>query len=174
MTSRMTPLQIAVLSLAHASFVARAPDRVDVVAVWGSWQAAADKLRRETPSLLAYLGTVAGTRELEWKTLAGRQRRGSAGRPIHLYRLQRRAIPLAARCAWAIANLTHARRIATWKDVPDDLPAQRSGDRCPACGCVPEAPCAIVLADGCGDGACVPAGVAGLSRCSACVGVESS
>jgi hypothetical protein len=174
MTARLTPLQIAVLSLAHASIAAHPPTAKnvrhpeDVIAVWGSWQAAADKLRRETPSLLALLGTAAGTRELEWLTLAGRQRRGPAGRTVHLYRLERRAVPLAARCAWAIEHLPADRRIAVWRDVPGDLPAPRTGGRCPDCGCEPSRPCTILLTDGRGKGSCTPAGVYGFKRCSGC------
>jgi hypothetical protein len=190
----LTPLQIAVLSLAHASFVkhpppaknARHPE--DVIAVWGSWEQAANQLRRgyynrarnsfdealkELP-LLACLGTATGTRELEWQTLSGRQRRGPAGRKVHLYRLERRAASLAARCAWAIENLPADRQIATWKDIPAELPSPRAGKRCPTCGCEPATPCAVALANDCGEGSCVPAGVAGFRQCSACASREAA
>lgn len=39
---------------------------------------------------------------------------------------------------------------------------------CPLCHCTPDAPCAITLADECGEAACVPAGAYGLAHCSNC------
>lgn len=170
----LTPVQIAVLALAMASYLnhpppndwTRSPD--DHIAVWGSWQAAAKQLRSMTPALLADMGTARGTREMEWQNLKGKHRRGKEGRLVHCYRLERRAIPLAARCAWAVLHLPKGRKFATWKDVPAELPEPKVGKRCPACGCSPEKPCAMVLPNGCGTATCVPAGVCGFTRCSAC------
>ncbi len=175
----LTSVQIAVLALAYESFERHPPAKSlrhpdDVIAVWGYWQAAAIKLLRESPPLLASLGTARGTREMEWRNLHGRHRRGGEGRPVHLYRLERRGAPLAARCAWAIENLPATRQVATWKDVPAELPEPRAGGRCPACGCGPSTPCVVALASDCGEGTCVPAGVVGFTRCSACAAREAA
>jgi hypothetical protein len=39
---------------------------------------------------------------------------------------------------------------------------------CPSCRCTPDAPCALILPDECGEAACVPAGAYGSKECSAC------
>ncbi len=171
----LSPVQIAVLALAMGSYLEHPPPSDwtrsldDHISVWGSWQAAAKQLRSMTPALLADVGTARGTREMEWQNLRGKHRRGKEGRLVHLYRLERRAVPLAARCAWAVLHLPKGRKYATWKDVPDELPEPREGERCPGCGCEPVSPCTIKLAGGCGEGRCVPAGVHGFKRCSACL-----
>lgn len=173
-------MQIAVLALAMGSYLehpplsdnARHPD--DQVAVWGSWHAAAKQLRERVPSLLADMGTERGSRDMEWQNLKGKHRRGKEGRLVHLYRLERRAVMLAARCAWAVLHLPKGRKYATWKDVPAELPEPREGARCPDCGCDPVRPCTIKLADGRGDGSCVPAGVLGFKICTACQHKEAA
>jgi hypothetical protein len=40
--------------------------------------------------------------------------------------------------------------------------------RCSRCGCTPDAPCTVALEEGCGEGACVPAGVYDATLCSRC------
>ena len=165
----LTPVMIAVLALAMGSCLEHPPPSDftrsvdDHISVWGSWQLAARQLSATTPALLANLGTARGTRDMEWQNLRGKHRL------VHFYRLERRAIPLAARCAWAVLHLPKGRKYATWKDVPAGLPEPKEGDRCPACGCEPASPCTIKLAGGCGEGRCVPAGVHGFKRCSACL-----
>lgn len=158
----LTPIQIAVLAIAHDS-------QADPVAVWGSWQRAADALAGL--DLLVKVGTTRGTRALEYKTLHGRKRRGKPGRLVHLYWLvaDPHTVDLAARCAWAVQHKPKKRSHVTWKDVPDTVSTWPEGRRCPACLCTPSRPCAIVLEDG-GSGQCVPAGAFGLTRCSACTG----
>jgi hypothetical protein len=166
----LTPIQIALLADLHASFVAHPPlsekarSYDDSVAVWGSWQRAAMGLLQQ--GLVHSLGTATGTRDLEWRTLRGRHRRGATGRRVHLYRLARSAAPLAARCAAAVRDLPAGRQHATWKDVPAVV---RAGDRCHGCGCTPGRPCVTALPGGCGEGGCVAAGVFGFERCSACL-----
>jgi hypothetical protein len=156
----LTPIQIALLALAYANRAESA------VAVWGSWQRAAQQL---APALIL-LGTERGTRAMEWRTLHGRHRRGKAGRTVHLYKLDRSAAELAARCAWAVAHLPAGRSHATWKDVPAAVPESPwpDGRACRGCSCSPDEPCTIELADGCGQAHCVPAGVFGFKRCTAC------
>lgn len=177
----LSPVQIAVLALAHGSYAAcvnlpppsgytRHPD--DVVAVWGTWQLAARQLHAMAPALLACMGTARGTREMEWQNLRGKHRRGKEGRLVHLFRLERRAVPLAARCAYAVTHMPNG--YATWRNVPAELPGPRAGKCCQTCACEPETPCVVVLPDGCGEGVCVPAGVIGLKRCSACTAREAA
>jgi len=45
-------------------------------------------------------------------------------------------------------------------------PAKLPGKRCPACGCTPDRPCTVVLADG--EASCVAAGLLGARTCSSC------
>ena len=159
----LTPIQIALL--------ARALEYgKDPIAVWGSWQRAATELGDR----LVSLGTVAGTREMEWKSLHGRHRRGRAGRPVHLYRLAADTVELATRCAQAIRRLPKGRQHATWKDVEAETVTSWGllAKRCPACGCKPGLPCTIVLRNGCGEAECVPAGVFDYELCSACEGMQ--
>jgi hypothetical protein len=160
----LTPIQIAVLALAHEEYESKG----GTVAVWGSWQRAA----KELGELLVSIGTTPGTRELEWKTLHGRHRRGRAGRPVHLYTLSNSddAVQLAERCARAVQHLPKWRLHATWKDVEAETLSLQWGPeahRCSACGCKPGLPCTIVLPNGCGEASCVPAGVF-HEFCSAC------
>jgi hypothetical protein len=157
----LTPVQIAVLALAHE-------EHERAVAVWGGWQTAAKKLG----SMLVYLGSEAGTREMEWKNLRGKRRRGHAERPVHLYRLAASGTELAARCAQAVKRLPKGRLHATWKDVEAEVVSSWGPEarRCPLCGCKPGSPCAIVLPNGCGEADCVPAGVF-YELCSACEGM---
>jgi len=158
----LTPLQIAVLSLAFG-----AHERGETIAVWGSWQTAAQKLT-DVFALIPH-GTAVGTRELEFTTLHGRHRKGRPGRAVHLYAL--RDLPywvgLASRCADAVRALPSSRCHATWRDLQAP-PPPREGRRCPGCACTPDRPCLVTLDDECGDGQCVPAGVLGLETCSAC------
>ena len=159
---KLTPIQIALLAMAHDT---RARGPREVVAVWGSWQKAALTIS----GALISLGTDRSTRELEWKTLHGRHRRGRAGRVVHVYQLAEEPFArLAARCAWAVANKPADRSHVTWKDVPAEVPTPRPGKRCAGCGCVPGKPCTFELPDGHGDGECVPAGVLGFRRCTGC------
>jgi len=163
----LTPIQIALLAMAHEAHE-RSPS--ESVAVWGSWEKAAREL---APTALISLGTERGTRALEYATLHGRHRRGKAGRLVHLYRLATHplAADLAARCAWAVRHLPKGRQHATWKDVPAEVPSSAwapDGRRCNTCGCTPDKPCTLELLDGCGEGICVPAGVYGFKRCTAC------
>ena len=155
---RFTPIQIALLALAHET---------QVVGVWGSWQKAAQALG----DALVSLGTRRGTREMEWRTLRGRHRRGKAGRPVHLYLLAAQAAELAARCAWAVRHKPADRSHITWRDVPDEVPRSPwapRGRRCGDCGCVPGKPCVVALPGGRGEGTCVPAGVFGFEKCTGC------
>jgi hypothetical protein len=167
---KLTPTQIALLALAHATR-ARGPN--EVVCVWGSWQTAALELVNRYFALVP-LGTRRGTREMEWQTLHGRHRRGREGRIVHVYQLAYRiphAVQLAARCAWAVEHKPEDRQHVTWRDVPTEIPRSAwapHGRRCPACSCVPGKPCTIDLPNGCGAGTCVPAGVFGFDRCTAC------
>jgi hypothetical protein len=159
----LTPIQIRLLADVYAAYE-RGPD--EVVAVWGSWYRAAEGLIKHFA--LISLGTAHGTREMEWHALHGRHRCGPAGRLVHLYKLASghpHIVKLAARCALAVQRLPAGRQHATMRDIPDELP---EGDRCPECGCRPGTPCIIVLANGCGEAGCVPAGVFGFERCSAC------
>jgi hypothetical protein len=157
----LTPIQIALLAMAYEN-------RIEAVAVWGSWQKAAQQL---APALIL-LGTERGTREMEWRTLHGRHRRGKEGRLVHLYKLATNphAVELAARCAWAVAHLSKGRQHATWKDVPVEVPTSPwpDGRACRGCFCSPDEPCTVELPDGCGEANCVPAGAFGFERCSAC------
>jgi len=170
MDRNLTPIQIALLAMAHETHE-RAPR--ECVAVWGSWEKAARQL---TPTALDYLGTERGTRELEYTTLHGRHRRGKAGRLVHCYRLVdhpaavEACSPLAARCAWAVEHKPKGRLHVTWKDVPAEVPRSTwpDGRRCNACGCAPGKPCAVELPGGCGAGNCVPAGMYGFKWCTAC------
>lgn len=160
----LTPIQIALLAMAHDT---RARGPREVVAVWGSWQRAALGLG----IALTPLGTERSTRELEWKTLHGRHRRGREGRAVHVYKLADVAVQLAARCAWAVAHKPADRSHVTWKDVPAEVPRTPwapHGRRCAGCGCVPGKPCAVELPNDSGDGECVPAGVFGFKRCTGC------
>lgn len=162
----MTPIQIALLAyLAHES------GEEPQIAVWGSWERAAGLLN--LLDYLVYVGTERGSREMEWRTLHGRHRRGRAGRRVHVYRLAHEneaAVQLAARCAWAVRHMPKGRQHVTWKDVPAEVPSSAwpDGRRCPDCGCMPGKPCTIVLPGGCGQGCCVPAGVDGFKQCSGC------
>jgi hypothetical protein len=162
----LTPIQIAILADLHAS---RLPPLSKTaqdasIAVWGSWQKAAMGLLQM--GLVEALGTAPGTRDLEWRTLHGRHRRGPAGRLVHLYRLDRSAAPLALRCLAAVRELPAGRQHATWKDVPEKIPDYR---QCPGCGCTLKRPCVTALPDGCGEGSCVPAGMFGFQKCSTCL-----
>lgn len=167
----LTPIQIALLAMARETHEA-SPDIADqrstghCVAVWGSWQKAAQQLADE--SRISWIGTERGTRELEYATLHGRHRRGKEGRLVHLYRLN--DVELGARCAWAVQHLPKGRQHATWKDVPAEVPDAQwpDGRRCGGCGCAPDKPCLIELPDGCGEGSCVPAGMFGFKRCTGC------
>jgi hypothetical protein len=87
----LTPIQIALLADAHKA----RQQKDEVVFVWGSWQKAAQGLLH----LLHSLGTQRGSREIEWKTLHGRHRRGKEGRLMHAYALRAtdEALDLAAR-----------------------------------------------------------------------------
>lgn len=168
----LTPVQIKLLADAHAAHE-RGPD--EAVAVWGSWYRAAEGLVRQFA--LVRLGTDRGTREMEWHTLHGRHRRGPEGRLVHVYRLAYELphiVELAARCAWAVEHLPAGRQHVTWRDVPTEIPEAPPGHPCPRCGCVPGEPCTVALANDCGDGCCVPAGVLGLERCSACQAEEAA
>jgi hypothetical protein len=161
---KLTPIQIALLALAYETYER---DKNDFVAVWGSWQRAAQDLVHRW-MVLVPLGARQGTRELEWRTLHGRHRRGPAGRTVHVYQLAHLTAPavgLAKRCAWAVRHKSKDRTYVTWRDVPVELPI---GRQCPACGCVPGSPCVLVLPNGCGEGRCVPAGMYGFKRCTAC------
>jgi hypothetical protein len=159
----LTPIQIALLALAHET-------PCKAVCVWGSWQKAALGLG---PALTS-LGTRPGTREIEWQTLRGRQRRGKSGRLVHLYGLAPSGAALAARCAWAVAHKPADRQHVTWRDVPTEIPNPPPGRRCGGCGCVPGKPCAVKLPNGCGDGVCVSAGVFGFRQCTACQLMEAA
>lgn len=61
---------------------------------------------------------------------------------------------------------------ARWKDVPLVVPGPGwpAGARaCPGCFCSPDAPCEVVLDDGCGTAVCCPAGLFDLKKCSVCM-----
>lgn len=58
-------------------------------------------------------------------------------------------------------------RFVPKKVPPPEWPAGAVG--CPGCFCIPSKPCTIKLADGCGIGHCVAAGVFGMKKCSACL-----
>jgi hypothetical protein len=176
----LTPVQIKLLADAHAARE-RGPD--ELIAVWGTWYTAAraiavDGLGRGygKHALVSFGIDYEGAAGADWRTLTGRPSRPKAGRPAHLYRLSNSpvAVDLAARCAWAVRHLRDGKQYATWADVPAELPGAPAGHRCPRCGCSPGEPCTVALANGCGDGCCVPAGVLGLERCSACQAEEAA
>ena len=155
----LTPIQIALLAMAYRAHECG----TEVVAVWGSWQKAAQALS----FALTSLGTEKGTRELEYRTLHGRHRRGKAGRLVHVYMLALGQEKLAARCAWAVDHMPKHRQHVTWKDVPPEIPSWDEGRRCPECLCTPSQPCSIKLPGG-GEGRCVPAGMFGFKTCTSC------
>lgn len=166
----MTPIQIAVLAMAYAE---RERGGRRALAVWGSWQRAA----KELGDMLEYIGSEPGSRELEWKSLHGKHRKGTAGRPVHLYQLSDspEVVHLATRCHQAVRRLPKGRQHATWKDVKDEVVSRWGPEakRCPRCKCIPGlTPCTIVLRNGCGEGDCVPAGVF-YETCSACEGMQA-
>lgn len=166
----MTPIQIALLALAHATYK-RGPN--EVVCVWGSWQKAAQALG----DALVSLGTQQGTREMEWQTLRGKHRRGKSGRIVHVYLLASRSVELAARCAWAVEHKPAYEKHVVWKDVPAEVPRSPwapHGRHCPGCGCVPGKPCAVELPNGCGEAHCVPAGAFGFRQCTGCQAKEAA
>lgn len=171
----LTPIQIAFLAMAHATYK-RGPN--EVVCVWGSWQKAAQGLLGHFA--LVPLGTQQGTREMEWQTLRGKHRRGRAGQLVHVYQLAYRhphIVQLAARCAWAVAHKPADKNHVTWKDVPAEVPRSPwapHGRHCPGCGCVPGKPCTVELPNGSGEAHCVPAGAFGFDRCTACQRQEAA
>jgi hypothetical protein len=161
----LTPIQIAVLAMAHEH---RESGEPKALLVWGSWQRAALALG----SMLVSVGRFPGSREMEWTTLHGRHRRGKQGRLVYAYDLAPGGVELAARCAQAVKRLPKGRQHATWKDVEAIIlsPWGSGARQCPICGCKPGSPCAIVLRNGCGEAECVPAGVF-WKLCSACEGM---
>ena len=159
-TFSLTPLQIAVLASAFESH-----ERGELLAVWRSWQRAAEDLLKRFA--LHAEGSMPGTREIEYQNLRG-HRRGKPGRRVYLYGLASghpHIVSLARRCALAVRRKPEGRTYVTWNDVPAVAP---EGRRCPACACQPGDPCTIYLQDG-GEGVCVPAGMFDFERCSACM-----
>jgi hypothetical protein len=77
------------------------------------------------------------------------------------------AVRLAAETSKQLGRTVHP----CWRSVPKTVPPPTwpvGAKTCGACFCNPDKPCTVRLDDGCGTGCCVPAGVFGMQKCSAC------